>query len=90
MGRIIIAILMLVSTFTVLADGITQEQQKAGKWVQENWDTVIEAQIDKNLDEEQQARCEKKLKYYSKKLEKKPDSKYYLFKLEKYLKRCTK
>jgi len=91
MGRIILSIILGLFISSAIAGGIPKEQQQAGKWVfDEEFKTLVETQMKENLDEGEKAKCERKLEYYSKKLEKKPDSEYYQRKLEKYIKRCTK
>ena len=73
----------------VMAGGLSQEQQDAGKWVDDSWNNAVQSQTEENLHNERSARCERKIEYYIRKLEKEPDSEYYKVKLEKWIKRCA-
>lgn len=65
------------------------QQEKAGAWVGDWWENVVEVQIKANLDKEAKDTCTQKLERYNKKVQKKPDSEYYKMKLKKWTKRCT-
>ena len=69
MGKIIITIFLLISAFPVFAEGDAtaakqkaQEQEEAGKWVNDWWGNVVEVQREEPVDEETaEAICTKKL-----------------------------
>ena len=98
MGKIIITIFLLISVFPVLAEDDlnaakqqAQEQEEAGKWVNDWWENVVEVQSKEEIDEETiEAVCPKKLERYKRKVEEDPKSEYYKYKLESWTERCTK
>lgn len=90
MGKIITIFLLMMSVPVMAGgdQGHIQQQEAAGKWVNDSWKDAVQTKMRTNLDKEQQVRCDKKLKYYTAKFNKKPNSEYYKSKLEKWTKRC--
>lgn len=62
------------------------------QWVEDWWDNVYEQRIDKEqyeeLRREAKEQCDTKLEWYQQKLDEKPSSEYYQYKLDTWKERC--
>jgi len=90
MGKIITIFLLMMSVPVIAGDlGRILQQENAGNWVNDSWKDAVQVKTRTTLVKERQARCDRKLKYYTSKLTEKPNSEYYKTKLKKWTGSCV-
>lgn len=80
--------IIFVSLFVIASSANAMGKQ----WVDDWWDNVYEQRVEKEqyeeLKEQMDNECSTKIEWYERKVEEKPSSEYYQYKLDSWKERC--